>query len=64
MIRQIVDRCHVGDSDLAVIRYLVSRFKRKYKTWIKMPRGDRRTIMREALRIHHDNQKTYRLVMG
>lgn len=29
IVRQIVDRCHVGESNLAVIRYVISRAKPK-----------------------------------
>ena len=63
MIRQIVDRCHVGESNRAVIKYVISRLKRKYKTWTAMPRGDRKTMMREIIRIHRANRKLYHDVM-
>jgi hypothetical protein len=60
MIRQIVDRCHIGDSDLAVIRYLISRMTRGYRTWKSLDRNRRRCLMREAVRIHHENQDLYK----
>jgi hypothetical protein len=63
MIRHIVDRCHVGEPNLAVIKYVISRLKRKYKTWAVMPRGDRKTMMREIIRIHRANRKLYNDVM-
>ena len=63
MIRQIVDRCHVGESNRAVIKYVISRLKRKYKTWAAMPRGDRKTMMREIIRIHRANLECYNHVM-
>ena len=63
MIRQIVGSCHAGMSNRAVIKYVVSRLKRKYKTWVVMPRGDRKTMMREIIRIHRANRKLYNDVM-
>ena len=64
MIRQIVDRCHVGESNRAVIKYVISRLKQKYKTWATMPRGDRKTMMREIIRIHRTNRSLYNDAMG
>lgn len=63
IVSQIVGRLHVSTSDLGVIKYLVSRMKRKYKTWIALPKDHRRKVMTEALRVHHNNRKLYRSVM-
>ena len=60
MIRQIVDRCHVGDSDLAVIRYVISRMTRGYQTWRSLDRNRRRSVIQEAMRIHHENQDLFK----
>ena len=64
MIHQIVGSCHVGESNRAVIKYVISHLKRKYKTWAAMPRGDRKTMMREIIRIDRANRKLYNDVMG
>lgn len=64
IISQIVDRCHVGNSNLFVIRYVISRLKNKYRTFKAMPKDQRRKIMQEAIRIHEENKAEYRRVMS
>ena len=64
MIGYIVDSCHVGMSDRAVIWEIVSRLKGKYAGWRKLSREDRRLVMRQAIKRHHENQDLYRDVMG
>jgi hypothetical protein len=61
MIHSIVGRCHVGQSNRAVIRYLKSRFKRG--AWRKMSRDARKEVMREAIRCHESNRALYHAVM-
>ena len=62
MIKQIIDRCHVGQSNLSVARYLLSRFNRG--AWRKLARCERRKILREAFRIHGMNQRQYAEVIS
>ena len=64
ILRQIVDRCHVGQSNRAVIRYVVSRLKKGYATWMILSRSVRRGIMRDAIAMHAENRILYRSVMG
>lgn len=61
MIRMLVGRCHVGESNRSVIRYVKSRFKRG--AWRKLPRYRRKEIMREAIRCHAENRELYGAVM-
>lgn len=61
MIHMIVGRCHVGQSNLSVIRYLKSRFK--HGAWRSLPRDKRKDIMREAIRCHRENRDLYHTVM-
>jgi len=60
IIRQIVDRLHVGMSDREVLRVVRSKFDRRFldldhKTW-------RRTAYRDALAQHNHNRDIYRFV--
>lgn len=64
MIKQVVDRCHVGDTNRQVIRFLISRLRNGYQTWIGMEREKRRLVMQECVRIHHENREVYRSVMN
>ena len=61
MIRQIVGRCHVGDSDLKVIRYFLTCLKKG--AWRQVPKNIRKDTLREVLRTHHENQGLYYSVM-
>mgnify|MGYP003668284765 CR=1 FL=1 len=63
MIRQIVDRCHVGDSHLTVIRYFVSRLKTGHATWLTLDRRTRRDWICQIVARHNENQELYRDVM-
>lgn len=63
MIRQIVDRCHVSDSNFHVIKYVISRLKRKYKTWKSLSQVERKKMMKEIIKIHKENRSLYNFVM-
>lgn len=64
MLRMLVDRCHVGESNRAVIRYVVSRLRKPHwKTFRGMPREARREMMRAVIRIHAENRELYAQVM-
>jgi hypothetical protein len=64
MIKPIVDRCHVGDTNRQVIRYLISRIKRGYVGWRALEKDNRKEIMREAFRVHQENRELYAFVMS
>jgi hypothetical protein len=64
IVRQIVDRCHVADSDTHVIRYVISRLKNKYQTFAALPKDQRRNLMLASIQHHHENRQLYRRVMG
>jgi hypothetical protein len=64
IVEMIVGRCHVGESNRAVIRYFVSRLKRGYKTWRKMPRPERKQWLTWVIRAHAANRELYRYVMN
>jgi hypothetical protein len=63
MIRQIVNRCHVSDSNRTVIRYIISRLRDGYTTFRAMPRRQRRLLMRDAIAVHKANRALYTRVM-
>ena len=60
-IEQIVDRCHVSESSLQVVRYVRSRLKPG--AWAKLSREDRRCLVTTAIACHQRNRETYRYVM-
>ena len=62
MIRMIVDRCHVGESNLSVIRYVVSRLKPG--AWRRMEKSQRRYLVAECVKAHAENRELYGFVMG
>lgn len=65
IIRQIIDRdCHVAESNLAVIRHVVSKLKNGYATFKAMPKGDRREFILQCIRHHRQNLKIYVEVMS
>lgn len=64
MVRQIVGRIHVGESNLAAIRYVVSRLRDGHRTFRQMPRKDRRRLMRQIVQAHQDNFRLYVHVVG
>ena len=60
IVRWIVGRLSVAESDRAVIREFYKRFNgRRGPIW----RSLRHTTYREALKVHHKNQDLYRKVM-
>ena len=61
MISQIVDRCHVSDSNLSVIRYFRSRLVKG--SWRKLSRNQRRVMLRSVIDCHLLNRDLYRSVM-
>lgn len=63
LIRQIVDRCHVGESNRAVIRYMASRIKGGVRGFLKLPRATRKSLMRQAFTRHKHNLQEYIMVM-
>jgi hypothetical protein len=62
MIRQIVDRVHVGAPEAEVLEYARSRLAAG--AWDKMSAKDRRAFECEVLKVHDRNRATYRRVMG
>lgn len=63
IIKQIVDRCYVADSNRKVIRYLVSRLRRGYRTFRTLSRPQRRELMAQAIAVHQKNRRLYIKVM-
>lgn len=63
-IRQIIDRCHVSQSNKSIIKYLVSRMKEKHKGWLKNPKDKRKLAMKQAIHVHNQNKDLYRKVMA
>ncbi|NOY41042.1 MAG: hypothetical protein GXP26_04280 [Planctomycetes bacterium] len=62
--RQIIDReCHVGLSNRAVFKLVISRLVEGYKTYRSMPRESRRKFLQECIDIHRYNRAEYQAVM-
>ncbi len=64
MISMLVGRCHVGERDSAVLRYVVSRLKDGKQTWRGISRERRREIVGEVVREHRENRQLYVDVMS
>lgn len=62
MLRRIIGRLHVGESNLAVIRYCLSRLRKG--AFRKMKKPLRRQFLQSCIRIHADNRALYLRVMG
>lgn len=62
IIRQIVNRCNVGDSNRKVIRYVISRLKNKEQTFWNMNKYDRKVFMKSVIKEHHLNKQMYNIV--
>jgi uncharacterized protein YlxP (DUF503 family) len=64
MIQRIINRdCHVSASNRAVIRHVVSRLAKKYRTFAALPKQDRKAFMRQCIAAHDANREFYRAVM-
>jgi len=61
IIRQIVGRVHVGDSDADVLKYARSRLARG--AWDRMSPKDQRAFECEVIKEHERNRNLYRQVM-
>lgn len=64
IVRIIVGRRHVGESNRRVIRYFISRLKAGYATWKGIPRAERRQWLRWVIEVHAENRGLYNYVMG
>ena len=58
-IAYIVDRFHVGTSNMAIVREFARRLPRKSTT-----KRQRKEVYRKALAIHADNRRLYNAVMS
>ncbi len=62
--RQIIDcECHVGLSNRAVFRLVISHLIEGYKTYRSIPKESRRKLLQECIDIHRYNQAEYQAVM-
>ena len=64
MIRMIVGRCHVGDSNSKVIRYVISRMAKGHATYRAQVRRERHDLLRTIIEIHAENRAVYTSVMS
>ena len=62
-VERIVGRCHVGQSNRAVIRYFISRLRHGYRTWAGIPRVERRQWLTWVIAAHAENRGLYQYVM-
>lgn len=61
IIRQIVERCHVGDSDEKVFEYVLSRLSKSGREGLTAKQ--KATLKRAVIAAHRANQKLYSYVM-
>jgi predicted transcriptional regulator len=64
IIGQIVGRCHVSESTLAVVRYVLSRMNGERKGFLKNAKHQRRYTIAAAIQQHRENRIEYRQVMA
>ena len=64
IVSQIVARCHVGQSNRAIIRYFVSRLRHGYATWRTLTREQRKDWTRQVIAEHTENRGLYRAVVS
>ena len=62
IVRQCVDRCHVGTSLMGVVRYVISRLAKGRATFASMPRDQRRLLIRQCAAAHAENGNLYNFV--
>ena len=62
IISNLVGERHVGESNLKVIRYVLSRLFRR-GLWSIQPKWKRREILRQIIDQHQTNRALYRRVM-
>lgn len=64
IVRQIIDRdCHVGLSNRAVMRHVISKLRNGWQTFRGMPKHDRRELLRQCAEAHKESRDLYRDVM-
>ena len=63
MIRMLVGRCHVGESNKRVIRYVISRLKDKETTFWSLSNAQRKGLMQACIKEHAENRQLYNDVM-
>ena len=63
-VSRMVGRCHVGESILEVLRYVVSRLDGGRKGFLKLGRNTRRYVIAAAISAHEENRGLYRHVMA
>lgn len=64
IVKQIIDRdCHVGISNRAVIRHVISKLRHGYQTFRQMPAEDRKELLRQCVERHRENREEYVAVM-
>jgi len=63
-VNRMVGRLHVGESFLAVVRYVMSRMQGGRKGVLRDARFRRRYIIAAAIHAHMENRVLYRQVMA
>lgn len=64
MLRMLIGRCHVADSNSAVIRYVISRMEHGNLTYRSQYRRERHELLRAIIKIHAENRALYTAVMS
>ncbi len=57
IVNQVVDRCHVSDSNRKIIKYVISCLARGYASFQDMPKDHRKTLMQLCIKRHTANRE-------
>ena len=60
MISWLVGKCHVADSYLTVLRFVVSKIKGGVKTFRALSREERRKVISATFKAHKENRELFR----
>jgi len=64
MIERIVNRdCCVSLSNRQVIYHVITKLRKKKRTYWAINKKDRKSFMRDCIKAHQENQKLYHQVM-
>ena len=65
IIRQVIDRdCHVGESNRAVVRHVISKLTKGYESYRQLSAKDRCLFIEQCIAHHQANQRLYVEVMN
>ena len=64
LIHLRVDKCHVSQSNLSVIRSFLTTVRTGRRQWFTIPRSKRHNMLRKIIKRHKENRNLYQAVMS